>query len=158
MLMNYLAKFLSVHVQKINENILVQLMSGFGRITKDNKHLLKLHAVMVLSKRSSYNYDLWHRPQTSNLSAKCHFNIYFLCNKILIKFKLNKITEFYFKVLLFPSVLLCLLSRYCFFNLDKEELNIAHDSSCSVKRKCEMSSYSLVQGYHQVHDWSSNHI
>ena len=76
MLMNYLAKFLSVHVQKINENI-VQLMSGFDRITKDNEHLLRQHAVMVLSKRSSHNYDLRHRPQTSNLSAKCHFNIYY---------------------------------------------------------------------------------
>ena len=42
---------------KINENI-VQLMSGFDRITKDNEHLLRLHAVMVLPKRSSHNYDL----------------------------------------------------------------------------------------------------
>jgi len=52
-----LAKFLDVHVQKINENI-VQLMTGFDRITKDNEHLLGLHAVMVLSKRSSHDYDL----------------------------------------------------------------------------------------------------
>ena len=51
-----LAKFLYVHVQKIMR--IVQLMTGFDRITKDKEHLLRLHAVMVLSKRSSHNYDL----------------------------------------------------------------------------------------------------
>ena len=34
--MNYLAKFLAVHVQKINENI-VQLMFGFDRITVEGQ-------------------------------------------------------------------------------------------------------------------------
>ena len=38
MLMNYLAKFLVVHVQKIMR--IVQLMSGFDWTTKDNEHLL----------------------------------------------------------------------------------------------------------------------
>ena len=50
-LMNYLS--IVVHVLRI-----VQLMTGFDRITKDNEHLLRLHAVMVLSKRSSHDYDL----------------------------------------------------------------------------------------------------
>jgi len=48
MLMNYLAKFLSVHVQKINENI-VQLMFGFDRTTKDNEHLLRLQLWFYLN-------------------------------------------------------------------------------------------------------------
>ena len=41
--------------------------------------------------------------------------------------------EFYFKMILFPSVLFCLLSRYCFLNLDKGELNIAHIMTVPVE-------------------------
>ena len=37
---------------------IVQLMFGFDRITEDNEHLLRLHAVMVSSERSSHDYDL----------------------------------------------------------------------------------------------------
>ena len=53
MLMNYLAKFLAVHVKK-NWRI-VQLMTGFGRITEDNEHLLRLQLWFYLN---GHDYDL----------------------------------------------------------------------------------------------------
>jgi len=63
MLMNYIAKFLNVRVQKrLGLMKILLLMTGFDRITEDSDHLLRWQLKFYLN-----NYDLQHRQQTSNL-------------------------------------------------------------------------------------------
>jgi len=90
-LMNYLS--IGVHVLRI-----VQLMTGFDRITKDNEHFLRLQLWFYVNDPVTIMiFDTDHKLPICKKDIVIFFNV------------ILSITEFYCRLISFPSVLFCLL-------------------------------------------------
>ena len=55
---------------------IVQLMTGFDGITKDNEHLLRPGLQLWFYLNDPVTIMIFDTDHKFNLSAKCHFNIY----------------------------------------------------------------------------------